>query len=350
MRKSMALGTGALGLLCTVACDRVERETADRIEPHDATTWTGRSDCEALLPPSSQRASTPRIGTWNVRYFPDSQEQPQTDPDAMTDVLWLACAIASLDVDVLAIQEFKNTDVAAQKKQELLGRLNELTGGDFRIEVSGCQPAEVQHPGFLYDASRVTATHLREIPVLNPDPVCSNVSSPGFGGYFSIQGGPDFHLISVHLTAGDAVDSIEKRDQSIAALASVAEQAFALVPDRDLIFTGDFNTSGCEDCAPALSSADEVAQVAESVAALPTPLRLLGATEACSRQVDDATPLLDHFVATGLMAEVPVQAQARVTGICEEIHCGRLKNWLEDARNRLSDHCPVLLDLGPDAD
>jgi hypothetical protein len=50
------------------------------------------------------------------------------------------------------------------------------------------------------------------------------------------------------------------------------------------------------------------------------------------------------------MAEVPVQAKAHVTGICEETRCDRLRNWQEDARARLSDHCPVLLDLAADAD
>jgi predicted extracellular nuclease len=350
MRSWIALGTSAASVLCALACDRAERETLDRVDDHDESTWTSRSDCEALLPPQQTRGATPRIGTWNVRYFPDSQEGAQTDPEAATDVPWLACAIASLDVDVLAIQEFKNTDLAAQKKQELVQRLNELTGGDWRIEVAACQPAEVQHPGFLYDASRVTGSHFREISLLNPDPVCSNVSSPGFGGYFSVQGGPDFHLISVHLTAGDAVDSIEKRDYSVSVLPSVAAEARALVADDDLIFTGDFNTSGCVDCAPAVSSAEEVAQVAETVSAMGTPFRLLQATESCSRQIDDNPPLVDHFVATSSMAEVPAQAVAHVTGICEEIHCDRLRNWLEDARERLSDHCPVLLELAPDAD
>ena len=205
-------------MLGALACDRVERETADRLDSPDPTTWTSRSDCETLLASRTLGSTVPRIGTWNVRYFPDSQEQAQTDPAQATDVPWLACAIASLDVDVLAIQEFKSTAVASQKKQELIQRLNELTSGDWRVELSPCMPAEVQHPGFLYDASRVTATQFREIPVMNPDPVCSNLSSPGFGGYFSIQGGPDFHLISVHLTAGDAVDSIEKRDSSLSML------------------------------------------------------------------------------------------------------------------------------------
>jgi DNA-binding transcriptional LysR family regulator len=34
-----------------------------------------------------------------------------------------------------------------------------------------------------------------------------------------------------------------------------------------------------------------------------------------------------------------------VTGICQEIECARQVNWLEEAHERFSDHCPIVLDL-----
>jgi hypothetical protein len=328
-----------------LGCDRVERETLDRLDDYDPSTWTSRSDCEALFAGRSQDTGTPRIGTWNIRYFPDSQEQPQTDQEKTTDVPWVACAIASLDVDVLAVQEFKRTPLAVQKQAELVERLNELTSGDWRLELAPCDPAEVQHPGFLYDASRATGTNFREIPIVNPNPVCDNVASPGFGGYFKVTGGPDFHLIALHLTAGDGVANIERRDYSFSTLQAVVDEAGSLVADPDIFFTGDLNTSGCPDCSPAVSSAQEVAELAETVASMPTPLRLVGASESCSRHVDNDPPLLDHFVVAQSAAEVPEESIAHITGICEATSCGRLRNWLEDARDRLSDHCPVILDL-----
>ena len=338
--------TGVLFLFATaLACDRVERETLDRLDDYEPSTWTSRSDCEALLSERPQNAERPRIGTWNIRYFPDSQEQTQTDPEKMTDVPWAACAIASLHVDVLAVQEFKRTAVAVQKQAELITRLNELTAGDWRLELAPCDPAEVQHPGFLYDAERVTGTHFREIPMLNPQPVCNNLASPGFGGYFKVTGGPDFHLIAVHLTAGNGLAGIEGRDQSLSTLQAVVDDARGVVSDTDIFFTGDFNTSGCPDCSPAVSSAEEVAQLAETVVAMPTPLKLLRASQSCSRHVDSDPPLLDHVVVAESAAEVPDDSIAKVTGICEATACGRLRNWLEDARDRLSDHCPVTVDL-----
>ena len=350
-RRTALQYTSVFFLFGTVlACDRTERETLDRLDDPEPSTWTSRSDCESLLTGRTQDAEIPRIGTWNIRYFPDSQEQPQTDPGKTTDVPWLACAIASLDVDVLAVQEFKKTDIAVQKQGELIERLNELTSGDWQLQLAPCNPAEVQHPGFLYDGSRVTGTNFREIPILNPNPVCDNVASPGFGGYFKIAGGPDFHLISVHFTAGNGVAAIEGRDYSFSTLPAVVDEAAGLVADNDIFFTGDFNTSGCPDCSPEVSSLAEVAEREQEVAAMPTPLTLVGASESCTRHVDNDPPLLDHFIGRQGMGEMPSGSIAHVAGICEATACGRLRNWLEEARDRLSDHCPVLLDVAAQDD
>ena len=147
-----------LAVATAVGCDRVERETVDRVTPHDATAWTSRSDCEAQLASREAGARAPRIGTWNIRYFPDSSEGPQNDPDKATDVQWVACAIASLETDILVVQEFKNSEAGLAKQSELIERLNELTGGDWRFELDQCEPVDVQHPGFLFDQRRVTAS------------------------------------------------------------------------------------------------------------------------------------------------------------------------------------------------
>jgi len=343
----LALGLGVVA--GAVGCSDVKRETVDRVTPHDSTTWTSRSDCEDLLASRSQVSRPPRIGTWNVRYFPDSIEGEQTDPDKATDVEWVACAIASLDVDILVVQEFKNSPTGLAKQQELVERLNELTGGDWRLELDQCTPTDVQHPGFLFDSARVTGEEFREIPSLNPDPVCSNAISPGFGGYFSIAGGPDFHLIAVHGATGDSPPSFEKRAQITAALETVAADAYAINPDTDIIFAGDFNTVGCASCDPVVSNEDEIAEMKQSVAAFDPSLTLLPTTENCTRIADDM-PHIDHVLAAATMAEVPEDSVVHVSGICEEVSCERQVAWLEDAYDRLSDHCPLVLDLAVDDD
>lgn len=342
--KRWLLPIGLTCSLCTFACSSVERETLDRVTPHDDTPWTSRSDCEQRLSERTESSRSPRIASWNVRYFPDSIEGEQTDPDAATDVSWLACAIASLDTDILVVQEFKNTEIALTKQQELVERLNELTGGDWQLELDQCDPADVQHPGFLFDRTRVSGSAFREIPSMNPDPVCSNAVSPGFGGYFAIEGGPDFHLIAVHGQAGASRESFEKRQLITSALDSVASDAHAIDPDTDLIFAGDFNSVGCESCDPILSNEDEVAELGRAVARFDTQLELLPASEDCTRIADDM-PYIDHVLASASMAEVPADSMVQVAGICQEIGCDRQVNWLEDAYDRLSDHCPLLLDL-----
>lgn len=332
------------------ACSDVERQTVDRIEDHDPSAWTSANDCEDTAP---SRTSTrpPRVGAWNIRYFPDSEEGEPQDPEDGTDVEWLSCAVASLEVDVLAVQEFKNTPRALEKRQELVEALNRRTGGDWKLETAPCKPEDVQHPGFLYDASRVTGTAFRELPAMNPYPECSNDASPGFAGYFAIEGGPDFHFVSTHLHSGTSQQAIEGRAQAIAVMPRVAAEAQAVAPDTDVLFAGDFNTSGCDECSPVVTSTDEIGGIPSKLLhGESAPLRLVEASERCSREDGDQSYLLDHFAAANAMQEVPAEAVVQVSGFCSEGACDRLRLWHEDARARLSDHCPILLDLAADDD
>jgi hypothetical protein len=333
----------------SVACNSVERETVDRVTPHEPSTWTSREDCEDLLMERTAMSRSPRIASWNIRYFPDSIEEEQTDPDEATDVAWAACAIASLDVDVLVVQEFKSHETAVEKQQELVDALDALTGGAWQLELAPCTPEEVQHPGFLFDTTRVTGEEFREIPSMNPDPVCSNQVSPGFGGYFSITGGPDFHLIAVHAAAGDSPEAFEKRQFTTTSLEAVVADAYAINPDTDIVFAGDFNNVGCKDCAPAVTQADELTGLEQAIASFQPSLAMLPESEACTRLADDV-PLIDHVLADTGMTEVPAGAVVHVGGICEETKCERQLNWLEDAYDRLSDHCPLVLELSAEDD
>ena len=342
----LALAVSALAL---VGCDAVERETVDRVTPHDATAWSSREDCQDLVASRSTVSRPPRVATWNIRYFPDTEEEEVTDADEATDVPWVACAIASLDVDVLVVQEIKNSESGLEKQQELIQELNALTGGSWRIEVDQCMPAEVQHPGFIFDESRVHGDAFREISEMLPDPVCSNQVSPGFAGYFSIDGGPDFNLIAVHAAAGPSSGSFAKRAFTTDAIAAVTAEAISMSGDTDVIFAGDFNSVGCQDCDPVVSSDDEIAKIEQAAADVASPLRLLPATEKCTRFAEDS-PLIDHVLVSVDMSEVPQDAQAKVGGICEETSCGRQLNWLEDAYDRLSDHCPVVVELAAEDD
>lgn len=336
-----ALGClGAVSLFASIACDV---RLSDPID--DVSVWRSRVDCEELLEKRVMSQAAPRVGTWNIRFFPDGIEGAE-EADGDTDVAWVACAIASMDVHLLLVQEFKNTEKGLVKQQELIDALNEHTGGDWRLNLATCEPAELQHPGFLCDAKRVTASNIRDVAVLNPKPECSNAVSPGLAGYFSFAGGgPDFHAVVVHMHAGGDQSSVDFRAATIAAMPGVIEEALALVPDTDIVFAGDFNTSGCEECSPTLSSEHEIADIAQTVAAFDPALTLLPATETCSREDGSDSHLMDHIVVSASMTEVPSGSVAHVGGICEEIDCDRNHYVTMDARDDLTDHCPVLLDL-----
>jgi endonuclease/exonuclease/phosphatase family metal-dependent hydrolase len=343
-------GIGVAAFLGTLSgCDLIEGKVADPVGPPPARSiWTSRADCEERLTDREPNERAPRIGTWNILYFPDAQEEPQGDEEKATDVAWLACAMASLDVDILVVQEVKQSAAARDKQRELIDRLNEWTDGDWRIELSTCEPHDVQHPGFLYDANRVTGSQFRDVPVLSPNGECSNDVSPGFAGYFSIETGPDFHLIAVHMEAYKTAYALASRRDSVAAMAQVATDARAIVADDDVIFAGDFNTTGCDECDPAVSSSDEVLALNREVRLLDVPCSLLPASLACSHP---GGSLLDHFVVAESMQELPPGAIAEVAGICSETECSHPHEHYQLAIERVSDHCPITLELaGADQD
>lgn len=343
---------GLATLLCWLSgCSDVERQTVDRVRDYDASAFTSPDDCEAVVGDTNASGERkPRIGSWNVRYFPDTEETPAEKPEDGTNVDWLSCAITSLGVDVLAVQEFKRTPRARDAQSELLDRLNQRTGGDWQLELSSCDPEEVQHPGFLYDASRVKGSQFREIPALNPLEVCSNDASPGFGGYFRIEGGPDFHMVAIHFPSGDGQAALDARAQAFAAMPEVVNDARSLLNDDDIVFTGDFNTSGCSECDPQLESSTEIEDMRASFDERENPLHALGADQVCSREDGSNSHLLDHFVIADTMAEVPDDATTHVGGFCADGACDRLQRWHVDARDHLSDHCPILLDLSANDD
>src|SRR5690606_40904374 len=61
--------------------------------------------CDAALDdlPAASAAGL-RVGSWNVRWFPNGSADVRRHREA-SNVGWLACAIAALRLDVLAVQE-----------------------------------------------------------------------------------------------------------------------------------------------------------------------------------------------------------------------------------------------------
>ena len=137
--------------------------------PIDSPFFRSGPECEHAWRTRSRRAATaaPRIGTWNLRWFPRGTASGR-DPERRTDVAWLACAIASLEVDLLAIQEVVQDVEGRAALLDLGERLDQLTGGQWRSELDDCSGSGRQHVGFLFDARRVALVGAQAIDALNP--------------------------------------------------------------------------------------------------------------------------------------------------------------------------------------
>jgi predicted extracellular nuclease len=71
--------------------------------------------------------------------------------------------------------------------------------------------------------------------------------------------------------------------------------------------------------------------------------RRLPMTANCTEYFEGKAGALDHIVASTSMQEVA--ATARVTGYCAVAGCGNLTGPMPAAAERLSDHCPVVVDI-----
>jgi len=305
--------------------------------------WSSPAACLASLPKA--RAVRPpgsaRVGAWNLHWFPDGRPGQTT---AGADLVWLACSIAWMQLDVLAVEEIKQGPRAEQALATLRSELDRLTGGDWRSELDPCPRASPQRVGLLFDARRAQLKQKSALAELNPhgEP-CKDQLRPGFLGYFRFPGGLDLSVVAAHLKSGTEERSFGLRDRSFAAFASAAERARSIGKDDDVLVLGDMNTMGCESCSPPVSAAAELTRASAQLNAGGIAFRRLPAEPACSHVFARQTTLLDWAAASDL-AELPKARTLTVSGPCGELGCSDLRGELPFHRH-LSDHCPVFVDL-----
>lgn len=315
--------------------------------------WGSRAACEAALA-AGQRLARPagmaRLGTWNVRWFPDGKPGKNAS-ESPTDLAWLACAIAWLDVDALAVQEFKRNERARAAIERVLEDLNRHTRGAWVARFDDCPNEDAQHVGVLYDGRRVKAEPPLTLAVLNPrGEACKDNLRPGLGVYLKFPGGLDLHFVSVHTKSGAERRSLELRDKTLRALDRAQVELGKAHADGDVVVAGDFNTMGCKECSPVIGPDDELLRFDAVIGKLASPLRRLGASRPCSEYHARRGTLLDHFLASRALSELPPDATSAVSGVCGEAACRVLPSEEKPAaEERLSDHCPVVLDI-PDRD
>lgn len=315
--------------------------------------WRSRESCEAAVAEQPRRSSKVRVASWNIRYFPDGGPNDAPDADHQTDVDWAACVLASLQAQVVALQELKADRTARAASRRLIRRLNEFTGGDYRLELDGCEPDATYHTGLLYDAARVQAQHVREVSLVKgletagavgSAKECENEWRPLVAAYFKAQGGVDFHFMALHLPSSEEREGM--RDAAEAELPRLVSEAQNLVRDDDVIIAGDFNTIADLKLQPYPLLDAESEELAEHVDERRNALRVVSPDQDCTEYLGTAARHLDHILVGKRTKLVAPGAEVEVGGLCKLHACEPLES--EPASHRhLSDHCPVTLELLP---
>jgi hypothetical protein len=139
-----------------VAARYVRRTVAGSAPPDpsaERTVWTSPEGCRQVVGSGGRMApadpATPRVGTWNVRWFPRGCPSNEVCPEKATDIPWPACTIAWMNVDVLAHQEILATPDVEFSLNALRSELDRLTGGSWQVDLQACGGASAQHVGFL---------------------------------------------------------------------------------------------------------------------------------------------------------------------------------------------------------
>lgn len=359
---------GAVEQLRAVAAAAPRMTPPERRSPADDHAWTSSANC-ASIPAASETPGIARIASWNVRWFPDGTLDPE-QRGAGTDIDWLSCAIARLAAPVVAVQEFRKHEIAVDRVTRLLRLLNERTSGTWRAALDHCPGEHENHVGFLYDEARVRGSDFRNVPELNPEGECESGLHPGFAGYFRFPGGLDLSVISVHFFWGTTAASLDVRRRARQQLHAAARRASdedaprsmgtrgrsgspelarsadtRVQGDGDVMILGDFNTNGCTECGSPFGAQDEIQETATGARAGSPQLELLPNDAACT-EYDNGQPLpLDHVLVSASLTELPRAARVRVDGICPLLRCRRLHGDSTAFHDRLSDHCPLVVEL-----
>jgi hypothetical protein len=254
--------------------------------------------------------------------------------------------MAWMHVDVLARQEMLATPDAEFSLNGLRAELTRLTGGSWQVDLQSCGGASDQHVGFLWNGLRVALLQRTDAWEVNgaaagpTGSACAGNLRPGRYALAKTPIGVDVHLLSVHFDSGTTTRDYGHRRQAAQRLGQIAIGNTPILQlDRDVLVLGDYNTMGKQD-SPPVSAQEELAVLDGELA---PGFRRLAMTPHCTEYFEGKAGALDHVVVSTGMQEVA--ATARVTGYCAVAACGHLAGAMPAAAERLSDHCPVVVEI-----
>jgi endonuclease/exonuclease/phosphatase family metal-dependent hydrolase len=309
-------------------------------EAIEAQIWSSAEGCRDAVERgharmAEARPGSLRLGAWNIEWFPDH-----------TDVGWLACTVAWMNLDLLAVEEFRATPAAQAALGKLLAELERLTGAEWRADLQACGAVSSQHAGFLWNATRLRLVHGEDAWALNarahgPNDPCAGRLRPGRADDFAPRDNsmPPFRAIAVHLKSGTKPKDEAERTAALAQL----REAFAGDARERVVVLGDFNSMGVGTGASARA---EVASLDTLAAATAPGFALAHPTPACTEYYRGRGGALDHGMVSRPMGKILPEA-TRVSGYCALARCAPIADWHRDERpaayRALSDHCPLVI-------
>jgi endonuclease/exonuclease/phosphatase family metal-dependent hydrolase len=331
-------------------------------DERESEIWQSGQACETALSAGARMRRTLDspivVGTWNIRWFPRGCPRQEDCPESATDLDWLACTIAWMGMDVLALQEILDTPDARTALGLLTQRLAAHTGGTWESDLQECGTSSAQHVGFLWNASRVTLSNRSDEEQLNgasagPD-ACAGNLRPGRYARVTSQSadGVDFHLLSVHLDSGRNQRDFDNRRAAIAELPVLEIGGRPLTEigdppdnqgDNDILVVGDYNTMGMGSPTPVTEEQELVVfdqELAPGFARLALNLQCSEYFRPSGASFEGG--LLDHVVAAQGMEEIA--STARLTGYCAVVNCQDFTTPPR-AYEVLSDHCPLVTEV-----
>jgi endonuclease/exonuclease/phosphatase family metal-dependent hydrolase len=311
--------------------------------------WSSPEACESLWAAGHRAARKPgqvRIGSWNVHWFPDGGPARAPNGQAGTDISWLACAIAWLNLDALALEEVKADHVARAKLDQLLDDLGKRTRAQWSVYLDACPERSGQHVAWLTSSRTVKVKSVHQYDAIDPEgPACARQLRPGLGIRLKFKGGLDLQAIVVHLKSGVTQRDIDLRRRAWSAISEAMSAAARQARDPDVLVIGDFNSMGCNACSPPYPSRSELGDLDQLLARAELAARRVPTDLACSQYYHRKPGLLDHVVLSQATLPLLADASAHVEGYCKVLNCTAFSGKEPLAYRRLSDHCPIVIQL-----
>jgi hypothetical protein len=326
-----------------------DNNSSDLVDDILTKVWTSANACDAVVNSgrllSRPAPDTLRLASWNIRWFPDGQPG-SGDSNQKTDLDWLACTIAWMDVDALAIQEIKTTPDASNAWNTVIQKLRDYTGDNWEVILNTCGDSNSQHLGFLYNLDKLQASGTREVWQYNgratsASNACQDSLRPGYLAYFQslTDDGFDFYAVSIHSDSGRENKDITTRRNAIERIDEVTPGLINI--DGDIVFLGDFNTMGIDR---GITAETEIEELKDKIATESPNFQLVTVKPSCTHYFQERPSWLDHIFVTNGTKEL-IATNASVQGYCALNSCNSINGSLPQAAVSLSDHCPIVIDF-----